>query len=130
MVTSKYRCSASRGARSLNDHSKPVCGSKIAIVGVSYKVGVGALRGGALDEMHCLTVDPLHDGLLASLRDSVTALPDGSTLSSLGVGQDWIASLAWATRPCCRSAELMSAAFSAGPYQPDLDGRKAASQLP
>jgi UDP-N-acetyl-D-glucosamine dehydrogenase len=33
-----------RIARALNDHSKPVRGSKIAIVGVSYKAGVGDLR--------------------------------------------------------------------------------------
>ncbi|HEX2160784.1 MAG TPA: nucleotide sugar dehydrogenase [Thermoleophilaceae bacterium] len=33
-----------RIARALNDHSKPVRGSKIAIVGVSYKSGVGDLR--------------------------------------------------------------------------------------
>jgi UDP-N-acetyl-D-glucosamine dehydrogenase len=30
--------------RSLNDHSKPVRGSRIAILGVSYKAGVGDLR--------------------------------------------------------------------------------------
>jgi UDP-N-acetyl-D-glucosamine dehydrogenase len=33
-----------RIARALNDHSKPVRGSKIAILGVSYKAGVGDLR--------------------------------------------------------------------------------------
>ncbi len=33
-----------RIARALNDHAKPVRGSKIAIVGVSYKAGVGDLR--------------------------------------------------------------------------------------
>jgi UDP-N-acetyl-D-glucosamine dehydrogenase len=33
-----------RIARALNDHSKPVRGSRIAIVGVSYKAGVGDLR--------------------------------------------------------------------------------------
>jgi UDP-N-acetyl-D-glucosamine dehydrogenase len=33
-----------RISRALNDHSKPVRGSKIAIVGVSYKAGVGDLR--------------------------------------------------------------------------------------
>ena len=36
------RRAASRGA--LNDHSKPVRGSRVAIVGVSYKPGVGDLR--------------------------------------------------------------------------------------
>ena len=33
-----------RIARALNDHSKPVRGSKVAILGVSYKAGVGDLR--------------------------------------------------------------------------------------
>jgi UDP-N-acetyl-D-glucosamine dehydrogenase len=33
-----------RVARALNDHSKPVRGSRIAIVGVAYKPGVGDLR--------------------------------------------------------------------------------------
>jgi UDP-N-acetyl-D-glucosamine dehydrogenase len=33
-----------RIARALNDHSKPVRGSRIAILGVSYKSGVGDLR--------------------------------------------------------------------------------------
>ena len=38
-----YFC-VERIARALNEHSKPVRGSKIAIVGVSYKPGVGDLR--------------------------------------------------------------------------------------
>ena len=33
-----------RIARALNDHSKPVRGSKVAILGVSYKAGVGDMR--------------------------------------------------------------------------------------
>jgi UDP-N-acetyl-D-glucosamine dehydrogenase len=33
-----------RVARALNDHSKPVRGSRVAVVGVSYKAGVGDLR--------------------------------------------------------------------------------------
>jgi UDP-N-acetyl-D-glucosamine dehydrogenase len=33
-----------RIARALNDHSKPVRGSRIAIIGVSYKGGTGDLR--------------------------------------------------------------------------------------
>jgi UDP-N-acetyl-D-glucosamine dehydrogenase len=33
-----------RISRALNDHSKPVRGSKIAIIGVAYKGGVGDLR--------------------------------------------------------------------------------------
>ena len=31
-------------SRALNDHAKPVRGSRVAIVGVSYKPGVGDLR--------------------------------------------------------------------------------------
>ena len=31
-------------ARALNEHSKPIRGSRIAIIGVSYKAGVGDLR--------------------------------------------------------------------------------------
>ncbi len=38
-----YYC-AERAERALNDASKPVKGSKIAIIGVSYKAGVGDLR--------------------------------------------------------------------------------------
>ena len=38
-----YFC-VERIARALNDHSKPVRGSRVAIVGVSYKPGVGDLR--------------------------------------------------------------------------------------
>jgi UDP-N-acetyl-D-glucosamine dehydrogenase len=34
----------SRVARALNDHSKPVRGSRVAIVGVAYKAGVGDMR--------------------------------------------------------------------------------------
>ena len=38
-----YFC-VDRIARALNDQAKPVKGSRIAIVGVSYKPGVGDLR--------------------------------------------------------------------------------------
>jgi UDP-N-acetyl-D-glucosamine dehydrogenase len=38
-----YFC-VERIARALNDHAKPVKGSRVAIVGVSYKPGVGDLR--------------------------------------------------------------------------------------
>ena len=38
-----YFC-VERIARALNDHTKPVRGSRVAIVGVSYKPGVGDLR--------------------------------------------------------------------------------------
>jgi UDP-N-acetyl-D-glucosamine dehydrogenase len=38
------RFCADKVARALNEHSKPVRGSKVAILGVSYKSGVGDLR--------------------------------------------------------------------------------------
>src|SRR6187200_1607526 len=38
-----YHC-AEKVARALNDECKPVRGSRIAIIGVSYKAGVGDLR--------------------------------------------------------------------------------------
>jgi UDP-N-acetyl-D-glucosamine dehydrogenase len=38
-----YFC-AEKIARALNDHAKPVRGSRVAIIGVSYKPGVGDLR--------------------------------------------------------------------------------------
>ena len=38
-----YFC-AGKIARALNDHAKPVRGSRVAIVGVSYKAGIGDLR--------------------------------------------------------------------------------------
>jgi len=41
--TMPYYC-VRRAERTLNEHSKPVNGSKIAILGVSYKAGVGDIR--------------------------------------------------------------------------------------
>jgi UDP-N-acetyl-D-glucosamine dehydrogenase len=38
------RFCADKVARALNDHAKPVRGSRVAILGVSYKAGVGDLR--------------------------------------------------------------------------------------
>jgi UDP-N-acetyl-D-glucosamine dehydrogenase len=38
-----YFC-ADKVARALNDHSKPVRGSRVAVIGVAYKPGVGDLR--------------------------------------------------------------------------------------
>jgi UDP-N-acetyl-D-glucosamine dehydrogenase len=38
------RFCADKVARALNEHSKPVRGSRVAILGVSYKAGVGDLR--------------------------------------------------------------------------------------
>jgi UDP-N-acetyl-D-glucosamine dehydrogenase len=37
-------CFVEKSARALNEHAKPVRGSRVAIVGVSYKSGVGDLR--------------------------------------------------------------------------------------
>jgi UDP-N-acetyl-D-glucosamine dehydrogenase len=56
-----------RIARALNDHSKPVRGSRIAIVGVSYKAGVGDLRESpALRIMRLLE----SDGAVLSYHDA------------------------------------------------------------
>jgi len=59
-----------RIARALNDHSKPVRGSRIAIVGVSYKAGVGDLRESpALRIMRLLA----EDGAVLSYHDDYVA---------------------------------------------------------
>ena len=60
--------------RALNEHSKPVRGSKIAILGVSYKAGVGDLRESpALKIMRLLRE---RGAELAYNDDFVPALPD------------------------------------------------------
>jgi UDP-N-acetyl-D-glucosamine dehydrogenase len=70
-------------ARALNEHAKPVRGSRVAIVGVSYKPGVGDLR-----ESPALKVMRLLDDLGAQLAyhdDHVPELPDfGLSSESLG----------------------------------------------
>ena len=38
------RFCAEKVARALNEHAKPVRGSRIALLGVSYKAGVGDMR--------------------------------------------------------------------------------------
>ena len=60
--------------RALNEHSKPVRGSRIAILGVSYKAGVGDLRESpALKIMRLLNE---RGGDLTYSDDFVPALPD------------------------------------------------------
>jgi UDP-N-acetyl-D-glucosamine dehydrogenase len=66
----------------LNDHSKPVRGSKIAILGVSYKAGVGDIRESPSLKIMRL----LHDrgAQLAYHDDYVPELPElGLTAESL-----------------------------------------------
>ena len=63
-----------RIARALNDHSKPVRGSRVAIIGVSYKGGVGDLR-----ESPAIKIMKLLDERGAELvyhDDHVSALPE------------------------------------------------------
>jgi UDP-N-acetyl-D-glucosamine dehydrogenase len=68
-----YHC-VERITRALNDHSKAVRGSRIAIVGVSYKPGVGDLRESpALKIMRLLSA---RGGQLAYHDDHVPELPD------------------------------------------------------
>ncbi|HYI79544.1 MAG TPA: nucleotide sugar dehydrogenase [Thermoleophilaceae bacterium] len=59
-----------RIARALNDHSKPVRGSRIAIVGVSYKAGVGDLRESPALRIMRLLED---DGAVISYHDDYVA---------------------------------------------------------
>jgi UDP-N-acetyl-D-glucosamine dehydrogenase len=68
------RFCAEKVARSLNDHSKPVRGSRVAILGVSYKSGVGDLR-----ESPALKIMDILQDQGADLRyhdDYVPDLPD------------------------------------------------------
>jgi UDP-N-acetyl-D-glucosamine dehydrogenase len=75
-----YFC-VERIGRALNDHSKPVRGSRVAIVGVSYKPGVGDLRESpALRIMRLLR----EQGADLSYHDDyVPELPD------LGLRSEW-----------------------------------------
>jgi UDP-N-acetyl-D-glucosamine dehydrogenase len=75
-----YFC-VERIGRALNDHSKPVRGSRVAIVGVSYKPGVGDLRESpALRIMRLLR----EQGAELSYHDDyVPQLPD------LGLRSEW-----------------------------------------
>ena len=68
------RFCAEKVARSLNEHSKPVRGSRVAILGVSYKSGVGDLR-----ESPALKIMDILQDQGADLRyhdDYVPDLPD------------------------------------------------------
>jgi UDP-N-acetyl-D-glucosamine dehydrogenase len=61
-------------ARALNDHAKPVRGSKIVVVGVAYKAGVGDLRESpGLKILHLLNE---RGAQLAYCDDFVPALPE------------------------------------------------------
>ncbi|MEA2347671.1 MAG: UDP-N-acetyl-D-glucosamine dehydrogenase [Thermoleophilaceae bacterium] len=76
--------------RALNDHSKPVRGSNIAVIGVSYKAGVGDLREApALKIMRILR----EQGATLSYHDDhIAELPDfglkGETLDAVLAGCD------------------------------------------
>jgi UDP-N-acetyl-D-glucosamine dehydrogenase len=75
-----YFC-AERIARALNDHAKPVKGARVALVGVSYKPGVGDLR-----ESPALRIVRLlrEQGAEVSYHDDyVPELPD------LGLRSEW-----------------------------------------
>jgi UDP-N-acetyl-D-glucosamine dehydrogenase len=68
------RFCAEKVARALNEHSKPVRGSRIALLGVSYKAGVGDMRESpALKIMDLLTED---GGELVYHDDYVPELPE------------------------------------------------------
>jgi UDP-N-acetyl-D-glucosamine dehydrogenase len=75
-----YFC-AERIARALNDHAKPVRGSRVAIMGVSYKPGVGDLRESpALKIMRLLREQGAE---LVYHDDHVAELPE------LGLRSEW-----------------------------------------
>jgi UDP-N-acetyl-D-glucosamine dehydrogenase len=68
-------------ARALNEHAKPVRGSRVAIVGVSYKPGVGDLRESPALKIMRLLREQGADVLYH--EDYVPELPD------LGLGTEW-----------------------------------------
>jgi UDP-N-acetyl-D-glucosamine dehydrogenase len=70
-------------SRALNDHSRPVRGSRIAIIGVSYKTGVGDLRESPALKIMRLLADRGAD--LAYCDEFVPELPDfGMSSEELG----------------------------------------------
>ena len=90
-------------SRALNDHAKPVRGSRVAILGVSYKAGVGDLRESpALKIMHELGAlgavlsysDPYVEelsafGLRAEPLESALAGADATVIVTAHPGIDW-----------------------------------------
>jgi UDP-N-acetyl-D-glucosamine dehydrogenase len=68
------RFCADKVSRALNGHSKPVRGSRIAILGVSYKAGVGDLRESPALKLMNLLAD--QGAELAYHDDYVPELPD------------------------------------------------------
>jgi UDP-N-acetyl-D-glucosamine dehydrogenase len=80
------RFCADRVARALNSHAKPVRGSRVAVLGVSYKAGVGDLRESpALKIMHVLAEQgadlAYHDDYVPDLPE--LALSSGSLSDTL-----------------------------------------------
>ena len=85
-----YFC-VERVAHALNDHAKPVRGSRVAIMGVSYKPGVGDLRESpALKIMRLLAEDGAdlvyHDETVPELSDfGLRSQPLGAVLDGADV---------------------------------------------
>jgi UDP-N-acetyl-D-glucosamine dehydrogenase len=85
-----YFC-VERVAHALNGHAKPVRGSRVAIIGVSYKPGVGDLRESpALKIMRLLAEDGAdlvyHDETVPELQDfGLSSQPLETTLEGADV---------------------------------------------
>ena len=76
-----YFC-VERISRALNDHAKPVRGSRIAIHGVSYKPGVGDLRESPA--LHIMRLLRDQGGELSYYDEFVPELPD------FGLRSEWV----------------------------------------
>jgi UDP-N-acetyl-D-glucosamine dehydrogenase len=85
------RFCAEKVARALNEHAKPVRGSRVAILGVSYKAGVGDIRESpALKIIELLTESggnvAYHDDYVAELAEfGLVSEPLAETLESCDV---------------------------------------------
>jgi UDP-N-acetyl-D-glucosamine dehydrogenase len=85
------RFCADKVSRALNGHSKPVRGSRIAIVGVSYKAGVGDLRESPSLKLMKLLSDQgaelcYHDDFVPDLSEfGLSNMPLGDALESCDV---------------------------------------------